>query len=158
MGLSLSLWVQQEGLDPCPLRKRVRYFDLEKIEQDKEMLCDSEMEVRNNISHDPREDIYNNLDLEEALKTLSNRQRECFEPAACASTFQPGSDSGRVLHTLRRCRGRVFGPSGRRCRPRADGDRNCRSILGSRPTRSCNDEGSREIHRHRSHSQRTLGR
>ncbi len=57
----------------------MRYFDLEKIEQDKEMLCDSEMEVRNNISHDPREDIYNNLDLEEALKTLSNRQRECFE-------------------------------------------------------------------------------
>ena len=57
----------------------MRYFDLEKIEQDKEMLCDSEMEVRNNISHDPRGDIYNNLDLEEALKTLSNRQRECFE-------------------------------------------------------------------------------
>ena len=57
----------------------MRYFDLEKIEQDKEMLCDSEMEVRNNISHDPREDIYNNLDLEEALKTLSQRQRECFE-------------------------------------------------------------------------------
>ncbi len=57
----------------------MRYFDLEKIEQDKEMLCDSEMEVRNNISHDPREDIYNNLDLAEALKTLSKRQRECFE-------------------------------------------------------------------------------
>ena len=57
----------------------MRYFDLEKIEQDKEMLSNSEMEVRNNISHDPREDIYNNLDLEEALKTLSNRQRECFE-------------------------------------------------------------------------------
>ena len=57
----------------------MRYFDLEKIEQDKEMLSDSEMEVRNNISHDPREDLYNNLDLEEALKTLSQRQRECFE-------------------------------------------------------------------------------
>ena len=56
----------------------MRYFDLEKIEQDKEMLSDSEMEVRNNISHDPREGIYSNLDLEEALKTLSKRQRECF--------------------------------------------------------------------------------
>ena len=57
----------------------MRYFDLEKIEQDKEMLSDSEMEVRSNISHDPRGDIYNNLDLEEALKTLSKKQRECFE-------------------------------------------------------------------------------
>ena len=57
----------------------MRYFDLEKIEQDKEMLSHSEMEVRNNISHDPREAIYSNLDLEEALKILSKRQRECFE-------------------------------------------------------------------------------
>ena len=57
----------------------MRYFDLEKIEQDKEMLSDSEMEVRSNISHDPREAIYSNFDLEEALKTLSKRQRECFE-------------------------------------------------------------------------------
>ena len=57
----------------------MRYFDLGKIEQDKELLSDSEMEVKSNISHDPREAIYNGLDLEEALKTLSKRQRECFE-------------------------------------------------------------------------------
>ena len=57
----------------------MRYFDLEKIEQNKEMLSNSEMEVRSNISHDPRDAIYSNLDLEEALKTLSKRQRECFE-------------------------------------------------------------------------------
>ena len=61
------------------MRKRVRYFDLEKIEQDKEALSNSEMDVRNNISHDPREAIYNNLDLEEALKTLTKKQKECFE-------------------------------------------------------------------------------
>ena len=57
----------------------MRYFDLEKIEQGKETLSDSEMEVRANISHDPREAIYNNLDLKEALKTLTKKQRECFE-------------------------------------------------------------------------------
>lgn len=60
----------------------MRYFDLEKIEQDKELLSGSEMEVRSNISYDPREDIYNNLDLEEAISTLSGKQRECFELVA----------------------------------------------------------------------------
>ena len=52
---------------------------MERIDQHKEPLTDSEMEVRANISRDPRESIYAGLDLEEALKTLSKRQRECFE-------------------------------------------------------------------------------
>ena len=61
------------------MRKKIQYFDLGKIELARELLTDSEQEVRSNISHDPRESIYNGLDLEEALKTLSKRQRECFE-------------------------------------------------------------------------------
>ena len=61
------------------MRKKIQYFDLGKIEQARELLTDSEQEVRSNISHDPRESIYNGLDLEEALKALSKRQRECFE-------------------------------------------------------------------------------
>ena len=52
---------------------------MQKVEQAKEDLNDLEVEVRSNISHDPREAICNSLDLEEALKTLTNRQRECFE-------------------------------------------------------------------------------
>ena len=61
------------------MRKKIQYFDLGKIEQARELLTASEQEVRSNISHDPREDIYSGLDLEEALKTLTKRQRECFE-------------------------------------------------------------------------------
>ena len=57
----------------------MKYVDMQKIEQAKEDLNDFEVEVRSNISHDPREAICNSLDLEEALKTLSKRQRECFE-------------------------------------------------------------------------------
>jgi RNA polymerase sigma factor (sigma-70 family) len=57
----------------------MKYVDMNRIEQNKESLSDLELEVRSNISHDPREAIYSNLDLEEALKTLSKRQRECFE-------------------------------------------------------------------------------
>ena len=61
------------------MRKKIKYVDMQKIEQAKEDLNDLEVEVRSNISHDPREAICNSLDLEEALKTLTNRQRECFE-------------------------------------------------------------------------------
>ena len=57
----------------------MKYVDMNRIEQNKESLSDLELEVRSNISHDPREAIYSNLDLEEALKTLSKRQRECFK-------------------------------------------------------------------------------
>lgn len=52
---------------------------MQKIEQAKENLNDLEIEVRSSISHDPREAIYSSLDLEEALKTLSKKQRECFK-------------------------------------------------------------------------------
>ena len=57
----------------------MKYVDMNRIEQNKESLSDLELEVRSNISHDPREAIYSSIDLEEALKTLTNRQRECFE-------------------------------------------------------------------------------
>ena len=56
----------------------MKYVDMQKIEQAKEDLSDLEIEVRSSISHDPRGAIYNSLDLEEALKTLSKKQRECF--------------------------------------------------------------------------------
>jgi len=61
------------------LRKKIKYVDLQKVEQAKEDLNDLEIETRSNISHDPREAIYNSIDIEEALKTLSKKQRECFE-------------------------------------------------------------------------------
>ena len=61
------------------MRKKIQYFDMERIEQNKESLNDFELEVRSNISHDPRESIYAGIDLEEALKTLSKKQRECFK-------------------------------------------------------------------------------
>ena len=51
---------------------------MEKIEQDKEPLSNSELEVKPNLSHDPRESSCAHLDLEEALKVLSKKQRECF--------------------------------------------------------------------------------
>lgn len=52
---------------------------MEKIEQNKEPLKTSEMEVKARLSHDPRESLYAGLDIEEALKTLTGKQRECFE-------------------------------------------------------------------------------
>jgi len=61
------------------LRKRIRYFDMEKIEQDKEPLSDYEIKVKSRLSHDPRESLYAGLDLEEALKSLTRKQRKCFE-------------------------------------------------------------------------------
>lgn len=52
---------------------------MRKIEQDKEPLSNSEIEVKSCLSHDPRESLYGRLDLEEALKILSKKQRECFK-------------------------------------------------------------------------------
>lgn len=61
------------------MRKRVRYFDMEKIECGRANLTDTEREVRDRIAHDPREALYARLDIEEILKVLAGKQREVFE-------------------------------------------------------------------------------
>ena len=52
---------------------------MEKIEQNKYPLKPSELKVKAKLSYDPRESLYAGLDIEEALKTLTGKQKECFE-------------------------------------------------------------------------------
>jgi len=61
------------------LRKRVRYFDMEKIECGRAPLTETEIEVREHITHDPREALYARLDLEGILNVLTGKQKEVFE-------------------------------------------------------------------------------
>jgi DNA-directed RNA polymerase specialized sigma subunit, sigma24 homolog len=61
------------------LRKRIRYFDMERIERDSEPLTSAEREVKKRLFYDPRGATYAYLDLDEALKTLSGKQAECFK-------------------------------------------------------------------------------
>ena len=63
--------------DP-PLRKRVRFFDLHKIEQGTEPLSPTELEVRERLTHEPHEQLFAKLDLEAALTTLTEKQKACF--------------------------------------------------------------------------------
>ena len=59
------------------MRKRILYFDMEKIIQNTEPLCESEQEVAAvRLAHDPKSVLYLRLDLEAALKTLTPRQLE----------------------------------------------------------------------------------
>ena len=59
-------------------RKRLRYFDLEKIEQGDEPLSPAELEVRERLAHEIQQQLFAKLDLDAALKTLTPRQREVF--------------------------------------------------------------------------------
>ena len=61
------------------MRKRVRYFDMEKIECGSLPLTETEREVREHITHDPREALYARLDLEGILNVLTGKQKEVFE-------------------------------------------------------------------------------
>ena len=61
------------------MRKRIRYFDMEKIERSSEPLTVVEKEVRDRLTHDPRGHIYTSIDLGSAMETLSPRQKECFD-------------------------------------------------------------------------------
>ena len=61
------------------MRKRVRYFDMEKIECGRAPLTETEREVREHITHDPREALYARLDLEGILNVLTGKQKEVFE-------------------------------------------------------------------------------
>ena len=60
------------------MRKRVRYFDLEKIEQGTEPLSPTELEVRERLAYEQKEQILSKLDLEAALKALTPKQKVCL--------------------------------------------------------------------------------
>ena len=59
-------------------RKRLRFFDLEKIEQGREPLSPTELEVREGLAYDLKEQLVSKLDLEAALHTLTPRQKAAF--------------------------------------------------------------------------------
>ena len=52
---------------------------MEKIECGNAPLTESEREVREHITHDPREALYARLDLEGVLNSLTGKQREVFQ-------------------------------------------------------------------------------
>ena len=62
-------------------RKRIRYFDLEKIERhrDDEPLAPSELEVLDHLTYDPWEAVDARLVVEEALQRLTSRQRHVLQ-------------------------------------------------------------------------------
>jgi RNA polymerase sigma factor (sigma-70 family) len=60
------------------LRKRILYFDLHKIDNDIDPLADSELEVKKRLFCSKEEDLFIRLDIEEGLKALTEKQRECF--------------------------------------------------------------------------------
>ncbi len=59
-------------------RKRVRYFDLRKIEQGTEPLSPSEQEVQERLAFEQKEQILSKLDLETALQALTPKQKAAF--------------------------------------------------------------------------------
>jgi len=59
-------------------RKRVRYFDLRKIEQGAEPLSPSEQEVQERFAYEIKEQLFSKLDLEAALQVLTPKQKACF--------------------------------------------------------------------------------
>ncbi len=60
------------------MRKRVLYFDMEKIERIEEDLAPSEREVARRAATDPRRGMVLRLDLEAAMEKLTARQREAI--------------------------------------------------------------------------------
>ena len=59
-------------------RKRLRFFNLEKIEQGREPLSPTELEVRECLAQDAQEQLLAKLDLEAALNALTPKQKTCF--------------------------------------------------------------------------------
>ena len=59
-------------------RKRVRYFDLRKIEQGAEPLSPTEQEVRERLAYEQKESLLAKLDLEAALQVLTPKQKAAF--------------------------------------------------------------------------------
>ena len=59
-------------------RKRLRFFDLHKIEQGTEPLSPSELEVRDRLAYEQKEQLVSKLDLDAALNALPPRQKAAF--------------------------------------------------------------------------------
>ena len=59
-------------------RKRLRFFNLEKIEQGREPLSPTELEVREQLAYEQKEQLLSKLDLATALDTLMPRQKAAF--------------------------------------------------------------------------------
>ena len=68
------------------MRKRIIYFDMEKIAWHNETLAPSELEVESYLAHDPDPDRILRLDLKEALQKLTPRQQEVVELLAQGHT------------------------------------------------------------------------
>ena len=60
------------------MRKRIRYFDMAKIDRNNEPLSPSELEVAQRLSSDPKPDLLLRLDLEAAMNSLPPRQQEAI--------------------------------------------------------------------------------
>ena len=69
-------------------RKRLRFFDLEKIEQGREPLSPTELEVRERLAHAPQDQLLAKLDLEAALTVLTPKQKACFLLYAEGKTYR----------------------------------------------------------------------
>ena len=69
-------------------RKRIRYFDLAKIEQGTEPLSPAEQEVREQLTYEVQAQLFAKLDLEAALKLLTPKQTACFLLYAEGRTFR----------------------------------------------------------------------
>lgn len=61
-----------------PRRKKLLYFDMEKIDEHDEDLCKSEREVLGEIGYDLKDNLFLKFSLEEALASLTEKQREAF--------------------------------------------------------------------------------
>ncbi len=89
------------------MRKEIFYFDMDKIAFHRESLLPSELEVEsylNKLAPDPKPGLYLRLDLEEALKKLTPRQRQAVDLLAAGHREQEIADllgiSQPVVHKL----------------------------------------------------------
>ena len=69
-------------------RKRLRFFDLAKIEQGAEPLSPTEQEVRERLTYEVQAQLFAKLDLDAALQILTPRQRDCFLLYAEGKTYR----------------------------------------------------------------------
>ena len=77
------------------MRKEIFYFDMDKIAFHRESLLPSELEVEsylNKLAPDPKPGLYLRLDLEEALKKLTPRQRQVVDLLANGYTEREIAD------------------------------------------------------------------
>lgn len=86
---------------------------MQKIECSTEPLTTTELEVRNRLTHDPRESLYARLDMAEILNSLTGKQRECFKLVALhglterEAAKELGLSKGSVQVYLKRARNKL---------------------------------------------------